>query len=182
MSRLLNRLLNVDVDQSEDKYEILDEIRKFFEEDNYNIVEIWGQKPWGAYLRFNNKNADRFMQEFFPNLKLEDVTLGNVNAELSPKILIVAPGKRLSWQWHSRRAEIWTFLNDGHYAKSPTDDEVDLETAKAGEVVKIRAFERHRLAGNKHQYTIVAEIWSHTDVDNPSNEDDIVRLQDDYNR
>jgi hypothetical protein len=29
---------------------------------------------------------------------------------------------------------------------------------------------------------IVAEIWQHTDESNPSDEDDIVRLQDDYSR
>ena len=29
---------------------------------------------------------------------------------------------------------------------------------------------------------IVAEFWQHTDADSPSNEDDIVRLQDDYAR
>lgn len=29
---------------------------------------------------------------------------------------------------------------------------------------------------------VVAEIWQHTDKDNPSNEDDIVRVQDDFGR
>jgi hypothetical protein len=29
---------------------------------------------------------------------------------------------------------------------------------------------------------IVAEIWRHTDVENPSNEEDIVRVQDDFGR
>jgi hypothetical protein len=29
---------------------------------------------------------------------------------------------------------------------------------------------------------LVAEIWQHTDPGNPSNEDDIVRLADDYSR
>jgi hypothetical protein len=29
---------------------------------------------------------------------------------------------------------------------------------------------------------LVAEIWQHTDPDHPSNEDDIVRVQDDFGR
>jgi len=29
---------------------------------------------------------------------------------------------------------------------------------------------------------IIAEIWQHTDAANPSNEDDIVRVQDDFGR
>ncbi len=31
-------------------------------------------------------------------------------------------------------------------------------------------------------FGIVAEIWQHTDPTNPSEEDDIVRLQDDFGR
>jgi hypothetical protein len=32
------------------------------------------------------------------------------------------------------------------------------------------------------QQALVAEIWQHTDPKNPSNEEDIVRLQDDFGR
>jgi mannose-6-phosphate isomerase len=41
--------------------------------------------------------------------------------------------------------------------------------------------ERHRLIG-LDSWRIVAEIWQHTDLENPSDEDDIVRLQDDFGR
>ena len=41
--------------------------------------------------------------------------------------------------------------------------------------------ERHRIIG-MDDYAIVAEIWIHTDKYNPSDEDDIVRLKDDYDR
>ena len=41
--------------------------------------------------------------------------------------------------------------------------------------------ERHRIIGTS-EYAIIAEIWIHTDKDNPSDEDDIVRIQDDFNR
>jgi hypothetical protein len=41
--------------------------------------------------------------------------------------------------------------------------------------------ERHRLIG-LDSWAIVAEIWQHTDIENPSNEEDIVRIQDDFGR
>ena len=40
---------------------------------------------------------------------------------------------------------------------------------------------RHRIIGT-NDYAIVAEIWIHTDKSNPSDENDIIRLQDDFNR
>ena len=41
--------------------------------------------------------------------------------------------------------------------------------------------ERHRLIG-LDDYCVVAEIWQHTDVNHPSDEDDIIRVQDDFGR
>jgi hypothetical protein len=41
--------------------------------------------------------------------------------------------------------------------------------------------ERHRLVGLDAQ-AIIAEIWQHTDASHPSDEDDIVRVQDDFGR
>ena len=46
-------------------------------------------------------------------------------------------------------------------------------------MVKLLQAERHRLVGLEN-YAVVAEIWQHTDIDNPSDEKDIVRLQDDF--
>ena len=41
--------------------------------------------------------------------------------------------------------------------------------------------ERHRLVG-LDKIGVVAEIWIHTDSNNLSDENDIVRINDDYNR
>jgi hypothetical protein len=41
--------------------------------------------------------------------------------------------------------------------------------------------ERHRLIGLEN-WGVVAEFWQHTDPEHPSDEDDIVRVQDDYKR
>ena len=122
------------------------------------------------------------MHEFFPGLSPQEARLGIDGIELSPKILIVAPGQRLSWQYHHRRAERWAFLTDGSYNKSLDDDPRDPVIAEAGNVVQFEKSERHRLNGVNGGYVVVAEIWQHTDADNPSNEEDIVRLYDDYAR
>jgi len=41
--------------------------------------------------------------------------------------------------------------------------------------------ERHRLIG-LDEYCLVAEIWQHMDADHPSDEEDIIRLQDAFGR
>jgi hypothetical protein len=50
-----------------------------------------------------------------------------------------------------------------------------------GDKVILQQGERHRLIG-LDDFAVIAEIWRHTDANNPSNEDDIVRVQDDFNR
>lgn len=148
----------------------------------YEVVEQSVGKPWGVYLRLNSTQADRFIDEFFPGLSPEAARLGIDDAELSPKFLLVKPGERLSWQYHHRRAERWRFLTSGAYRKSETDDEGELKYATAGEVVQFEKGERHRLEGLAGEVVLVAEIWQHTDSTSPSNEEDIVRLADDYSR
>ena len=39
----------------------------------------------------------------------------------------------------------------------------------------------HRLVGLSN-WGIIAEIWQHTDPEKPSDEEDIVRVQDDFGR
>lgn len=104
-----------------------------------------------------------------------------IEGKLSPKILIVKPGARLSWQYHHRRAEIWqVYRGEVGIIRSNNNEQGDVVTYSAGDQVKLQQGERHRLIGLK-DFGIVAEIWQHTDSV-PSNEDDIVRVQDDFKR
>ena len=50
-----------------------------------------------------------------------------------------------------------------------------------GDQIKLKKGERHRLIGLT-DYAVLAEIWQHTDPNNPSDENDIVRISDDYGR
>lgn len=182
MSELAQKLDVLDVAAEREKAEVVAEIIKDVEVAGYDIVEVNDQKPWGAYLRIDGAQADRFVEEFFPGLSPEEARLGMKDAELSPKFLIVAPDERLSWQRHDRRAERWTFLTPGAYYKSLTDEPGELQYAKVGDVVQFERGERHRLNGLSDGFVVVAEIWQHTDAEHPSDEDDITRLQDDYQR
>jgi len=105
-----------------------------------------------------------------------------ITQKLSPKILMVAPNKRLSWQYHHRRAEIWKCIKGTvGVITSETDEEQEQHILHVGDIIKLKQGERHRLIG-LDDWGIVAEIWQHTNATHPSDEDDIVRVQDDFSR
>ncbi len=137
------------------------------------------ERPWGGFFVIDESRAEQFIHHFFP--APEKGALQSVG-KLSPKILIVAPGKRLSWQYHHRRSEIWRCVEgDVAVAYSDTDEEAHQRILKPGETITLPKGRRHRLIGLRH-WGVVAEIWQHTDALHPSDEDDIVRLQDDFGR
>lgn len=173
---------NTSINMNRDKQQVVEETRGLIETAGYEIVEQNSEKPWGAYFRLSSKQADVFVEEFFPGLSATEARLGSEKAELSPKILLVSPEQRLSWQYHNRRAERWAFLTEGAYNKSLTDEVGELNIVQPGHVVQFAQGERHRLVGMPGDYTLVAEIWQHTDPEASSDEDDIIRLVDDYRR
>lgn len=144
-----------------------------------NAINVDKSRPWGGFFVIEESQADRFIRNFFPELNEKEISHGN---RLSPKILIVAAGKRLSWQYHHRRAEIWKLIG-GHagVSISDTDEEKETTNLNQGEIIRLNQGERHRLVGLQ-EWGIVAEIWQHSDVQNPSDENDIIRLQDDFGR
>ncbi|EIM76954.1 hypothetical protein A3SI_08521 [Nitritalea halalkaliphila LW7] len=122
----------------------------------------------------------RFHARFFPELELSE---GQFAQKLSPKILCVAPGKRLSWQYHHRRAEVWKLVaGQAAIVRSADDTEGPEKDLEIGHLIALAQGERHRLVGKTGGWGIVAEIWMHTDPENPSDESDIVRVTDDFKR
>lgn len=173
---------NINENKLSSKKEKVEKTRKFLKNKGFTIVELNEDKPWRAYFRIDSKEADIFIKQFFPGLSPIEARLGNENAELSPKILLVNPGQRLSWQYHERRAERWRFITRGYYCKSVDDELGESIAANSGDVIQFAKAERHRLIGSIDDFTVVAEIWQHTEDNAPSDEDDIIRLQDDYKR
>lgn len=161
------------------KEQLFKETRKQIIENGFTIVDQDQERPWGGFFVIDEDQAPEFAKTHFGDIDVEDL---KISGKLSPKILVVQPEKRLSWQYHHRRAEIWKVL-DGPVGvmTSDTDEQGPVKEYKAGEFVRLRQGERHRLVG-LDDWGILAEIWQHTDADNPSDEDDIVRVQDDFGR
>ncbi|HLO56918.1 MAG TPA: hypothetical protein VK169_21670 [Saprospiraceae bacterium] len=136
-------------------------------------------RPWGGFLVIDPVDTKKFILQFYPELADE---LTATTLPLSPKILCVAPEQRLSWQYHHRRSELWKLIEGkAAYKKSDTDQEGDINIMELNKTLTLRQGERHRLIG-LNEWGIIAEIWQHTDANDPSNEDDIIRLQDDFGR
>lgn len=136
-------------------------------------------RPWGGFFVIEENQADQFIKTYFPDQSTEELVQ---NLKVSPKILIVAPEKRLSWQYHHRRKEVWRVIKGPvAVASSKTDLQPEPNIFNEGELIILGCGERHRLIGLEKP-GVVAEIWQHTCTNNPSDEDDIIRLQDDFGR
>jgi len=137
------------------------------------------KRPWGGFIVVDENQAQEFADIYFEGLDVDPLRIAG---KLSPKILLVKPEARLSWQYHHRRAEIWRVVEGPvGIARSASDDEVELVRLEVGETIVLQKGERHRLIGLEN-WGVVAEFWQHTDPEHPSDEEDIVRVQDDYAR
>ena len=155
------------------------EIEVKIESLGFNIISKDFQRPWGGFLVIDEDQAQDFSNQFFKGINIEELKISD---KLSPKILIVNPESRLSWQYHNRRAVIWK-VYQGKVGVITSEDDIqkEIEIYSEGDQITLKQGERHRLIG-LDDYCLVAEIWQHTDKNNPSNEEDIVRVQDDFGR
>ncbi len=155
-------------------------VEKHLEENGFRIIDRDLKRPWGGFFVIEPTQAELFAQQYFPGVDFESL---RITDNLSPKILMVAPGQRLSWQYHFRRAEIWRLVaGAAELVTSEDDTERNHQVLAMGELIRLKQGERHRLIGTKEGWGMVAEIWQHTVPDHPSDESDIVRLQDDYRK
>lgn len=162
-----------------DKTALFDKIEETLTAKGFKIEKSDSTRPWGGFFVIDESQAQKFADEYFSGLDVQEL---KISGKLSPKILIVAPDKRLSWQYHHRRAEIWRVIQGNvGVMVSDTDEESVVSTLKEGETIRLRQGQRHRLIG-LDGFAILAEIWQHTDASNPSDEEDIVRVQDDFGR
>jgi mannose-6-phosphate isomerase len=106
-------------------------------------------RPWGTFKQYANN---------------EDSTVS---------LMTVLPGKRLSLQSHTGRAELWIVIDDGAIVQ--VGDEI--REYKAGDEIWIPANERHRLSCSGDKPVRVLEVafgnWQ---------QEDISRYEDDFNR
>jgi len=94
--------------------------------------------------------------------------------EFKVKRIEVLPGKRLSYQKHSKRAEHWVVVQGA--AKVTLDDrEIIVST---GEAIDIATGSAHRVENPGTDMLVFIEVQRGSYL----GEDDIVRLQDDFGR
>ncbi|MEO7263682.1 MAG: hypothetical protein ABIW38_02165 [Ferruginibacter sp.] len=164
------------------KYTSKEEVFKKIEQHLTSFVRLRNidiSRPWGGFFVVEEEDADIFINEYFQHISKEALA---ISGKLSPKILAVAPGKRLSWQYHHRRAEIWkVIVGLVNVITSETDIPSTEKHLLAGDIIELKRGERHRIQG-LDDWAVIAEIWRHTDAENPSDEDDIVRIEDDFGR
>ena len=148
-------------------------------EKGFKIISKDFNRPWGGFLVIDESQAQDFANTFFDGINVETLKIGG---KLSPKILIVSPNSKLSWQYHHRRAEIWRVFK-GKVGISRSFDNIDkpVKILNEKDQIKLKKGERHRLIG-LDDYAVISEIWQHTDPDHLSDENDIVRISDDYGR
>ena len=108
------------------------------------------RRPWGTYT----------VLEEAPNFKVKRIE--------------VLPGKRLSYQKHSQRAEHW-FVVEGTAKVTLDGKEI---TVRAGEAIDVPTGAAHRVENPGNEDLIFIEVQRGTYL----GEDDIVRLEDDYGR
>ena len=148
-------------------------------EKGFKIISKDFNRPWGAFLVIDESQAQDFANTFFDSIHIE--SLKN-EEKISAKILIVKPKSKLSWQYHHRRVEIWrVYKGTIGISRSSDDLEKPMILLKENDEIKLEKRERHRLIG-LDDFAVISEIWQHTDPDNPSDENDIVRISDDYGR
>lgn len=161
------------------KQKVFESVRKQLDDYNLTIVYEDQSRPWGGFFVLSEDQIERFIKLHFSHLDKSTFQVAN---KLSPKILVVAPKCRLSWQYHHRRGEFWTVVKGPvKVAISDTDHEQEIVTLHDGETIRLTQGQRHRLIGTD-DWGVVAEIWQHTVADMPSDENDIVRVQDDFGR
>ena len=161
------------------KKDIFNSIAQRLQLEGFNVVSRDEERPWGGFFVIEEAQAQQFADVYFDGLDIDTLKLGG---NLSPKVLIIQPEKRLSWQYHHRRAEIWQVVTGKvGLITSDTDEEGETKVCTPGTRIEIKQGERHRLIG-LDDWSVVAEIWQHTDSQCSSDENEIVRVQDDFFR
>ncbi len=107
--------------KSTNKEIVFSTIKEFMTSQGFVIANEDAFRPWGGFLVIDEAQAPQFIATFFPQFSLKDFEGFD---KLSPKILLVAPHQRFSWQYHHRRSEIWTVIggNPG-IVRSETDEQ-----------------------------------------------------------
>jgi mannose-6-phosphate isomerase len=95
------------------------------------------------------------------------------NREVTVSLMTVEPGKRLSMQSHTGRAELWIVLDEGAVIEV---NDVVYDHPAVGEKIWIPVNSRHRLSSTQKSVRVLEVAFGNWQ------QEDITRYADDYNR
>lgn len=163
------------------KAEALEQVNRYIKLLGLEITSADNNRPWGGFYVISPDTHSKFLDIFFPLLKDE---LAKSELPISAKVLVIEPKGMTSDQYHRRRKEVWrvwsgpveVYLNhaDPRYI-------TNMQLAD-NQRMSIELEERHRIIGHSGYWGVLAETWIHTNPDHLSDEEDIVRVEDDYGR
>lgn len=129
----------------QDKNSAFEKIAEMLQQRGITAINKDNTRPWGRFYIIDEADALQFITHYFPD---EDIDELKITTKISPKILLVAPDTRLSWQYHHRRAEIWKCLEGPvAVATSDNDDVKKQHNLQNGDIIRLKQGERHRLIG-----------------------------------
>lgn len=143
-------LLESEFKESEDLNWVCKECKKFFpNRRTFESAEV-GERPWGKYFVLDEHTGYKV------------------------KRIEVLPGKRLSLQSHSQRAEVWTAVaGTGKFLVGDS-----LINALPGQMVYVGLDQKHRMINDGDEMMVVIEVQ----LGSALSEDDITRYEDDFGR
>ena len=112
---------------------IFNEVSEMLNQLSIKVEIIDTTRPWGGFFVVNENSAQLFIDHFFSEL---DKNIFE-NKRISPKILLVEPHKKLSWQYHFRRSELWKLIKgEAGIVRSETDELKDTQNMILNELVE----------------------------------------------
>ena len=134
----------------------LHEVENEISDLGFEIISKDFERPWGGFLVIAENQAQEFANKFFDGINIESL---KIEGKLSPKILIVKPNSKLSWQYHHRREEIWkVFKGKVGISRSHDNNQNPIVKLDEGGQIKLEKGERHRLIAVSYTHLTLPTI------------------------
>jgi mannose-6-phosphate isomerase len=118
------------------KQALFQQIAATLGQQGFTIAKEDPTRPWGGFFVDDEDQAQQFADTYFNGLSVDNL---RISGKLSPKVLLVAPHQRLSWQYHHRRAEIWQVVQGPvGVATSDTDEQGEVKSYQVGERIVLK--------------------------------------------
>ena len=120
----------IDLAKNLSKEEVFQKVGEFIDNEGLTVVQKDLERPWGGFFVLEETQILVFKNLFFMDVEFSEDQL---NQKFSPKFLLVAPGQRLSWQYHFRRAELWKLVAGiSGVVRSVTDEQGEVIEMEMG--------------------------------------------------